>query len=1513
MPDETVISGCEWGNILLWDESLIKLEAFRKNKQTAHIGYITQFEYIHGELISVDGWIRFWFYETIDHADLPSEDRFLEIQPIYEFYITEGEGDSKKDAMLMCIQKQELNNPDHTFWYAQDGNGGIWLLDLCTSIKDTEQKKIFTCHAGPIVDMDGAVWGPFIATLDKSGQLHIYNYMEKKLYIVHNFHDVGSQVIWFPCEIEKTGSTLVCAFETGIIRMITVAVKTASAENNIDKDYTRLIQVLKPHTMPITVMSLNVSHRLLVTGSNDATIFTFHIESSDTYPKIIPIGYVKVPSSVTCMTWNPQEETTLLIGCLRGDCVEVKLPTAPQSYTTTSYELIKCHAVTFKFESVKSSIHREIVRQEYERRKEERREERRKELEQLQAENPHIVIDEETFLMDDDEEEMILPEIYIPEIPNRVLVAQYGSNGHIWLFMAGFDAGYVYEYPRPLLGKIKHNKLLKCRLIEAAENIEIHNCLFYKDKKYLFLTTQYGELFICKIKKENPLDFSDYWILPIHDYYNGHISKILLSYNKTMLLTCGYDGNIFSFEINDDTPHESVNIPETKRPLPLPENIEDIEDADYPSLEEVITRKEQNRIISEAEKKKNEILKIIRNLAVEYARIITRNNSLLSSQQISQFELDHRIVGDLEHQLRAQITLTREKLAFQVEKSQLGLQKLIDYFITPITCLPFGVCGILNEDQIVYSIRELKVDIDYISKQISMMRHTEEHKPVMELQRKLDDNRFWIKTVLIMTEEIKREKEVTEEEEIRYLEGVLAESYSDLTSGIGLQINQMLSKYKEKKTRLISREKEWQALYARKPNLAKSRVEDAAFLENTKNTIGEFNLKMSTGFNLSTKKETAVSKYKQLLDCRSKLHRLREDFNEKLNELKFKKQDLQKEVARLTEVIKKIHAEIPAKNKKSLPQPPKLNLDIEFPEHKLKLEKYTSMSEKVQQMKRRRQSLIIDQPLASVDLEYEVLLFDDKNNFDEEVASLSTLVSTSKMKIRGSLPTYSELLRTLNVSDSVETSWEREMKRSRMWRKIYEQDCILRYIEASYKQLEDELNELEEYRLDVIYQSTYMNLHMLTFYEEFIVLRKSEAAEYALEQKVNQKSNECSAVKLKIQTSSVKIATREEEIRKLQIKIKDVITEFTKAIAENKFYDFLQKIFKKKYTAARERTDSLDSVTQSSETSSDEMDSTIDSETGPIIFDESICPVGCDKDLYDMAFSMRQKRYTYELQIKEEQKEIELLSKELDLDTKHLRVAENSLKLKQEELNAFMLEKQKKLNDLDVTVILKLHQLQHILDSGYIADIQNCVVFNKKELSNLYARVGKLQEETNELKEKRKANEMHVKRIKLDLKYMKTQNKKLEEDIKEKMIQKFGRRISLINLYETVLQRMIYSTKTDVGKLMKNFSEEIKNIKQDCHEKIIVLENLIRCNTEKVSLLTVLEREKSKLKKILEQAPCSREDMLQVELEHMADIATLESILHSQIQQKHLLQCDIENLRTGSKKLPSRCLKENML
>src|SRR6218665_1414062 len=60
LPDGKVLSGSEWGNMLLWDGGLIKVEICRKNKKPWHQGSIQQIIMDEGELMTIgnDGYIR---------------------------------------------------------------------------------------------------------------------------------------------------------------------------------------------------------------------------------------------------------------------------------------------------------------------------------------------------------------------------------------------------------------------------------------------------------------------------------------------------------------------------------------------------------------------------------------------------------------------------------------------------------------------------------------------------------------------------------------------------------------------------------------------------------------------------------------------------------------------------------------------------------------------------------------------------------------------------------------------------------------------------------------------------------------------------------------------------------------------------------------------------------------------------------------------------------------------------------------------------------------------------------------------------------------------------------------------------------------------------------------------------------------------------------------------------------------------------------------------------------------
>lgn len=87
---------------------------------------------------------------------------------------------------------------------------------------------------------------------------------------------------------------------------------------------------------------------------------------------------------------------------------------------------------------------------------------------------------------------------------------------------------------------------------------------------------------------------------------------------------------------------------------------------------------------------------------------------------------------------------------------------------------------------------------------------------------------------------------------------------------------------------------------------------------------------------------------------------------------------------------------------------------------------------------------------------------------------------------------------------------------------------------------------------------------------------------------------------------------------------------------------------------------------------SDETNSVDNGESELIYFDENVCPPGCDKTLYDLAFSMREKRYACEHQIRDAQRVMETLHKEIQIQMKKLKVTESSLKKNEDDLKMFM-------------------------------------------------------------------------------------------------------------------------------------------------------------------------------------------------------------------------------------------------
>lgn len=199
MPDDKILSGCEWGNILVWDDGLIKVEVCRKNRRPCHTGAITQIFLNKEEVMTIgtDGFIRIWFWETVELADPPEDDRFVEIEPMHEFRI----GIDNYNTELLKIVKLDVNNIEDYQWYAQDGMGGIWLCDLNTEFRPSPPEQLFRCHAGEIVAMNTSSVSHHVATLGKDGRLYVYDYKKRELVFYHQFISSGADLIWLPVSV----------------------------------------------------------------------------------------------------------------------------------------------------------------------------------------------------------------------------------------------------------------------------------------------------------------------------------------------------------------------------------------------------------------------------------------------------------------------------------------------------------------------------------------------------------------------------------------------------------------------------------------------------------------------------------------------------------------------------------------------------------------------------------------------------------------------------------------------------------------------------------------------------------------------------------------------------------------------------------------------------------------------------------------------------------------------------------------------------------------------------------------------------------------------------------------------------------------------------------------------------------------------------------------------------------------------------------------------------------------
>lgn len=126
---------------------------------------------------------------------------------------------------------------------------------------------------------------------------------------------------------------------------------------------------------------------------------------------------------------------------------------------------------------------------------------------------------------------------------------------------------------------------------------------------------------------------------------------------------------------------------------------------------------------------------------------------------------------------------------------------------------------------------------------------------------------------------------------------------------------------------------------------------------------------------------------------------------------------------------------------------------------------------------------------------------------------------------------------------------------------------------------------------------------------------------------------------------------------------------------------------------------------------------------------------------------------------------------------------------------------------------------------------------------------------------------------------------KLRKDLLELMIQKFGKKVDIDEMEEVQLRRMVLDLRLSRLDLKSLYEHELKLWKGTYENKQIQLASLIKQNTEKFELLTVMNREKLEFTHLVETQQYKKQhfdDVVDAATFYRKDIQKLSEIVKKQ-------------------------------
>jgi hypothetical protein len=967
--------------------------------------------------------------------------------------------------------------------------------------------------------------------------------------------------------------------------------------------------------------------------------------------------------------------------------------------------------------------------------------------------------------------------------------------------------------------------------------------------------------------EENPRE----WTQAIADPESGCISDILCMQNY--IVTAALDGTIFVFQMNEEMQNKlsvisrfesskdwSRLIGKTRSGSILDinkyENVHDIEDPNQLCIEDMNNKNREENLNKEMEEKMLRIQKDVSNLKRDFKKLLIRNDALPREFKVPKenFQMTDYTFREIQDKIDSNLDSIRASFQADTDKACELLNNLKRRYFDPIEFDCLCVKGLQSKQELTtFRLRVLDEENLGILCGEDVPMEVIAHETFTPKTPKLFDGYSQKSTF----------GDTGDAQESTLSSGLTTMSRTRVEARIvNEKVLKILAKQEEKREKKMQRKKEWDDLYSRKP---KETDEDPSLVEEicyARANIGDFKRKISPQYT-NTNNVKPFSVAVAMNETLKSIYKAKKQFNQRVLELRKEKLGVLQDLENICKELVDVQEYLDPDDRLCIPVIPSLD-----PEEYV-VDPFEIDPKDVEKLK--------DQ----INHEEEEGLLMDKKSLGSRRSSRASLVgkkysrSNSQSSITGhhaapagkqdkkprrieGVSSNLSLRRPIMLEeDEMEESEKLNINKTQF--EVDLEGINNTLYQHKQQMMVEEMNRLmhdfDQKVFNMVYEKyaledklKYAELSVVFLFEEFQIVNQDQELEATLKSNLERQKASLEKITTKLQYVEKQLKTKEKNVENYKEQKKSIDEVVEKELSDNKHSDFLWSLYNKKPEAMLAENCyadiELDLNVASTYLASDQ--------PGLVISDadeESFKPHDLDMETFKLIKDLRNRKYEAEVALVAERRLEDTIGRELSTLRRNQIEWENTVQAASTALHNFILDKQKKLNQLDQLILVKKHQMLS-LDTerlqGNLQSTDSLLAFSEVSLEALQRRTEELKLEKNLTKKKYKETKTAHEDLVLHCKVLRKEIQALNQKCNLEMEKRFGQNITLETLENLAVNRTLEEMKEASREKEKYYwrmqdrkGEDIKDAKSRLQDKILT-------NTSLLEQITQLIRRREK-------------------------------------------------------------------